>query len=409
MTTLNLTIAVDGDDGWWASNGGYQPGLTTMFAGTTGGDAYHSWHRFASVSGLQNVRIDSAVLSLYRGGTDVGTPDALIKAEIVAAPTAPSSQANADVRTLSTASVAFTGLAGSGFNTYDITTVIQELVDRGLNPSVIQIMVKNNAALSGSHYAEWRARESSTSESAKLDITYTAYTVETFSTAGSGTWTAPTGVTSVIVRAWGGSGGGGRNGGGGGGGGAYAQSTVSVTAGNGYARVVGAAGSAGTGGAGGNGGATSFDTTTVVAAAGSGGGQSSGSGGAGGTTGASTGTITKAGGTGGAGNSGHGGGGGGGSGGETTGGGTGGSGVSNDSGGAGGTAGTSNGTSGGQGGAQFGAGAQGTAPGGGAGGGGGFNGSGAAGRPGQLQLLYIAAASGPVIPVFMNQYRQRWG
>jgi hypothetical protein len=60
-------------------------------------------------------------------------------------------------------------------------------------------------------------------------LTYTV--TELLTTAGAGTWTKPTGVTSVTVECWGGGGGGGGAsvndvGGGGGGGGGYARSTL---------------------------------------------------------------------------------------------------------------------------------------------------------------------------------------
>ncbi len=149
---------------------------------------------------------------------------------------------------------------------------------------------------------------------------------DTYSTAGTFTWTCPTGVTSVTIKAWGGGGGGGYATGntssaGGGGGGAFASSTVSVTPGTSYTVVVGAGGTAGLKSgptAAGNGGNSSFNTTSVVA---SGGTASAGtttalantSGGAGGTIALCTGTTKFAGGTGGTGlNTGTGAGGGGG-------------------------------------------------------------------------------------------------
>jgi EAL domain-containing protein (putative c-di-GMP-specific phosphodiesterase class I) len=81
--------------------------------------------------------------------------------------------------------------------------------------------------------------------------------LQEFTTDGS--WTAPSGVTSVLVEAWGGGGGGGGGadwpegtnggaGGGGGGAGAYVRSVVSVAAGTTYTIDVGAGGSGGLGG-----------------------------------------------------------------------------------------------------------------------------------------------------------------
>jgi len=122
--------------------------------------------------------------------------------------------------------------------------------------------------------------------------------VNIYATAGTFTngFTAPTGVTSVIAEAWGGGGGGanitGSNtGGGGGGGGAYAIGTVSVTGGNSYTYVVGAAGAGGA--SPGAGGASSFNTSSVVAAGGTNATANSSTGRAGGTTAASTGTTAK--------------------------------------------------------------------------------------------------------------------
>lgn len=99
-----------------------------------------------------------------------------------------------------------------------------------------------------------------------------AQTTVTFTS--SGTWTAPAGVTSATVEAWGGGGaGGGATGnpakGGGGAGGQYARKVVTVVPGNNYAVVIGAGGIGGTGN-GPAGGDSTFAATTVVAKGGAG-------------------------------------------------------------------------------------------------------------------------------------------
>lgn len=99
----------------------------------------------------------------------------------------------------------------------------------------------------------------------------------------SGTWTAPAGVTSATVEAWGGGGaGGGATGnpakGGGGAGGQYSLRVVTVTPGNNYAVVVGAGGTGGTGN-GPAGGSSTFATNVVVAQGGAGGGGAATNGG----------------------------------------------------------------------------------------------------------------------------------
>jgi hypothetical protein len=122
-----------------------------------------------------------------------------------------------------------------------------------------------------------------------------------YTAAGTFTWTAPTGVTSVTAQCWGGGGGGaeassGATGsGGGGGGGEFAQDTAGVTPTDGYTVVVGAAGTGGSGqegsgnGAnGGSGGNSTFtgDAAVVVTGHGGSGGHLNPTGGGAGTGGA---------------------------------------------------------------------------------------------------------------------------
>jgi len=79
----------------------------------------------------------------------------------------------------------------------------------------------------------------------------------------SSSWTAPPGVTRVLIEAWGAGGGGGGGsqsgtGGGGGGGGAYQRGIVVVTPGTTYDVVLGVGGSSGIGGPGGDGSVSQF-------------------------------------------------------------------------------------------------------------------------------------------------------
>jgi hypothetical protein len=95
-----------------------------------------------------------------------------------------------------------------------------------------------------------------------------AQTVFTDTTAGSGSWVCPAGVTSVTVECWGGGGGGGfahyeYSASGSGAGGSYISYTMAVTPGKTYYFVVGAGGSGGTDSItpGGTGGASYFGST----------------------------------------------------------------------------------------------------------------------------------------------------
>lgn len=213
-------------------------------------------------------------------------------------------------------------------------------------------------------------------------------------------WTAPPGVTTVLVEAWGAGGGGGGSqsgsvtgaNGGGGGGGAYSNKQITVVPGTTYLVSVGTSGAGGTGGAspgaGITGGDTFFkDTGTVLAKGGGGGGAGTpGAAGAAGASGGGVGTVVTSGGVGGAGGAASfQGGGGGGSGGSST---SGGAGVNT---GIAGAAGTPNGAIGGTG-SNGGIGNPGVAPGSGGGGAGSSAGGsiGGPGAPGQITLSYAA-------------------
>lgn len=213
---------------------------------------------------------------------------------------------------------------------------------------------------------------------------------EVFTATGTRTWTAPAGVTSITVEAWGAGGGGGdpggNNGGGGGGAGAYARAVVTVVPGMTYSYTVGAGGVVET-----NGGSSSFGTSTVVAAGGS--GTSTAAAGTGGTIAASTGTTKFPGCPGGTGQNGNDKPGGGGGGSPTS------SGICTAGGNASASAGGANGTGEGAGGAGSSTasnGSNGSQPGGGGGGASDFNGSNAGtGGNGKVQLTYTPCTCVP--------------
>ncbi|MCA9402259.1 MAG: hypothetical protein KC897_00635 [Candidatus Omnitrophica bacterium] len=137
-----------------------------------------------------------------------------------------------------------------------------------------------------------------------------------YTTAGTGTFDVPCGVTSIVVKAWGGGGGGGGGGslgdGGEGGGGAFVQGTYTVTPGEALVVHVGGGGTGGgtvSGGGGGGGGGGRSEMargSTVLLTAGGGGGGGGGDnssateggdgGAAGGTTGATGSASSSAGG-----------------------------------------------------------------------------------------------------------------
>jgi hypothetical protein len=216
-------------------------------------------------------------------------------------------------------------------------------------------------------------------------------TVVSYTSAGSGQWLCPAGVTFAEVQVWGGGGGGGAGGsatGGGGGGGYSSEATVAVTPGTLYAWTVGIGGASGS-----NGGRSFFIGDALTIAANGGKGATTSAGAAGGT--GSTNTTNYGGGSGGSGSTG---GGGGGSSAGTGSAGNNGSNGSSSVGGSGGPA-PAGGAAGGTGGFR-GGGFPGSAPGAG-GGGAGTSGPGAGGTggAGQIQVTYTAPVQ-PQIPFF---------
>lgn len=119
---------------------------------------------------------------------------------------------------------------------------------------------------------------------------------QVFRSPGTYTFTVPSGITKILVEAWGGGGGGGGTSdgaGGGGGGGSYASDIFSVTSGSQYTVTVGNGGAGG--GAGGSGaaaGASSFGSLVYAGGGTGGAGATGGSFGSGGqSTGASPATL----------------------------------------------------------------------------------------------------------------------
>ncbi|MEB2784527.1 beta strand repeat-containing protein [Algoriphagus persicinus] len=114
---------------------------------------------------------------------------------------------------------------------------------------------------------------------------------QTYSTAGSGTFTVPDGVTSITVEVWGAGGAGGTNSGGGGGGGAYSSFVFSPISAS-YIYSIGLSGNSSNR----NGGSTWFSANNILLAVGGiGGGNNNGNGGAGGLAGSGFGTTRTSG------------------------------------------------------------------------------------------------------------------
>lgn len=187
-------------------------------------------------------------------------------------------------------------------NPNDSCPIFIDLINSGENTWEPAVTIRDSGSASATNTID---TTDSSGEAARFLTLWAAVSATTqgnafFSPGGSYNWTAPNGVSSVTVSAFGGgagagagnvSGGGAEFGGGGGGGGEYAAGALAVTGGNNYPVTVGAGGPGGTnpggnGTAGGNS-AVSGDAATITGHGGSAGVGATtladGAGGAGGT------------------------------------------------------------------------------------------------------------------------------
>ncbi len=146
MTTLNLTITSDPDNGIAADNGTYGVGGGSGLLGFVfGAVRFSHWYRFTGVSGLSGVTIDTAILGLATSiGAGAGT-NVKVFAEPVAAPVIPVSVADYVAKARTSAAVSWALAASLLVHSVAIPAVIQELAD-SIDPAAIQILHDEDAA-----------------------------------------------------------------------------------------------------------------------------------------------------------------------------------------------------------------------------------------------------------------------
>jgi hypothetical protein len=172
--TIDVGIGAGADDGYHD---------TTSFNATSGdpssgaffGNSCQMWARVTGITGLAGATITTAYYTCHIGTS--GTPLTKIHAERTASPAAPTSAANYDAKTKTTAGVDYdlgTSVAGAVRNSPSIISVIQELADN-FNPTAIQLMIVNDGSPgSGDHRLVHRPYEFIPADAVQLHIDYTA-------------------------------------------------------------------------------------------------------------------------------------------------------------------------------------------------------------------------------------------
>lgn len=182
MATLDLLITDDADDGSWTeNNSGFSsvPAYLGGFISSTPGYG-NGFLRFHSITIPPGSTINSAVITGYAqqtiSATTVNSRISAIAADNAAAPT---TYAGAEGATRTTAYVDWNNIGSfsneSPYDTPDIATVVQEIIDRGgwASGNAIVFYTEDNGstASSGRHRA---FRGVSTGYPAELHIDYTA-------------------------------------------------------------------------------------------------------------------------------------------------------------------------------------------------------------------------------------------
>jgi type IV pilus assembly protein PilY1 len=175
---VSETVAAGGDDGYWDDMGTFDNTGTTMNVGYTGmGMTEDSYARFTTVALPQGQTILTATLTFIVGANASAAFDMAIRGEDIDDSAQHASQGDASGATLTTASVTWTG--DSGWETGDtaespsITTIIQEIIDRGswATGNDLTLQVKYAGSSSTEAY-QFKTFDDDSTVAAVLTVTY---------------------------------------------------------------------------------------------------------------------------------------------------------------------------------------------------------------------------------------------
>ena len=189
--TIDDQVGTGADDGRISGTSTYDATSGAAYVGRGPGitDA-KSWFRFTGISGLSGATIGTSYFEPNFNSTNGTATKSNVYAEDAAAPGYPTTFSDYNSKTTTTAFITWDDdTAGSGFRQSSSTnTIIQELAD-SYDPSVIQILWKDDGSANNNWY-NIRTYDGDSSFGAKLHIEYTAGGGTTYYETPSGTLTS---------------------------------------------------------------------------------------------------------------------------------------------------------------------------------------------------------------------------
>lgn len=166
------TITASADDGWQSDSTAWSSGTNDLYVENyTYGD-YTVGFRFTTIAVPQGATINSADLNLDVGTLNTQpTGDTLVADDVDDAPAFTASDTPRGI-TPTTASVSITGGISVGINTFDVTAIVQEIVNRGgwASGNDMRFTIQHAASTSGSW---WINSTDSAGTDPELEIDYT--------------------------------------------------------------------------------------------------------------------------------------------------------------------------------------------------------------------------------------------
>lgn len=172
--TIDVDIAASGDDGRWRSGSFSNRDDDTFIGGTSDNKGFF---RFTGLTALAGATVSAAKLTFVAAATDSDAASFVIKARAADNPAAPTtiSEASSPARhatTVSWSSVA-SWTAGTAYDTPDITTLVQALIDDGYLASGV-ILFYVEPASSGTGQRDAASYDHATYDPPALQVEYTA-------------------------------------------------------------------------------------------------------------------------------------------------------------------------------------------------------------------------------------------